>query len=52
MFYVAFKRTYNNSYKTNFGWFKVLKPIEGFWLIDEFAYNLTSHRSILVGQKE
>jgi len=51
-FYIAFKRTYKNQYKTNYGWFKVLKPIEGFWQIDDFAYNLTNHGQIKVGQKE
>lgn len=51
-FFVPFKRIYKNNYKSNFGWIRVKKPIEGFWVIDDFAYNLGNHKSIFVGQKD
>lgn len=51
-FYIAYRKTFKNKKQSNFGWMKIKKPLQGYWIVDNFAYNLGNHKPIFVGQKE
>lgn len=51
-FYIGFKRTYSNSHRTTFGWFRVYIPLIGFYKIDEMGWNYANHQASKIGQKK